>query len=168
MRRCRLTWTHEIVEISRLDQQLFNTFLSRSDDPRAESLKAIYHGMARNDPKKKELALLWVANEEAGQKILEAQGRGIASCRTYRPWPALEATFLENPKESRKCIHAHTVFFSPKSSQHCTGTGLHHWQGSSESPEEKGEEGSSNYPFWGGSDALQMYGKIEGFPLKAP
>jgi len=45
------------VEISRHDQQVFNTFLSRSDDPRAESLKAIYHGMARNDPKKKELVV---------------------------------------------------------------------------------------------------------------
>jgi len=47
------------VEISRHDQQLFNTFLSRSDDPRAESLRAIYHGMARMDPKKKELVAQW-------------------------------------------------------------------------------------------------------------
>ena len=44
------------VEVSRHDQQLFNTFLSRSDDPRAESLKAIYNGMA---PKKKELVAQW-------------------------------------------------------------------------------------------------------------
>ena len=43
------------VEISRHD----HTFLSRSDDPRAESLKAIYNGMARNDPKKKELVAQW-------------------------------------------------------------------------------------------------------------
>ena len=47
------------VEVSRHDQQLFNTFFSRSDDPRAESLKAIYNGMARNDPKKKELVAQW-------------------------------------------------------------------------------------------------------------
>ena len=63
------------------------------------------------------------------------------------------------------CAH---LIFPRNLPQHFTGTGLHHWQGSSESPEEKGEEESSNDPFWGGSDTLQTYGKIEGFPLKAP
>ena len=46
-------------EVSRLDQQHFNTFLTRSDDPRAESLRVIYQGMARNDPKKKGLVSQW-------------------------------------------------------------------------------------------------------------
>ena len=46
-------------EISRLDQQHFNTFLTRSDDPKAESLRALYQGMARNDPKKEELVSQW-------------------------------------------------------------------------------------------------------------
>ena len=46
-------------EISRLEQQHFNTFLTRSDDPKAESLRVLYQGMARNDPKKKELVSQW-------------------------------------------------------------------------------------------------------------
>ena len=46
-------------EVSRMDQQHFNTFLTRSDDPRAESLRVIYQGMARNDPKKRELVSQW-------------------------------------------------------------------------------------------------------------
>ena len=40
-------------------QQMFNTFPARSDDPRAESLNAIYHGMAGNDPKKNGLVSQW-------------------------------------------------------------------------------------------------------------
>ena len=51
--------TTEVAEVSRLNQQHFNTFLTGSDDPRAESIRAIYHGMAGNDPKKKELAAQW-------------------------------------------------------------------------------------------------------------
>ena len=46
-------------EVSRSDQQMFNTFPARSDDPRAESLNAIYHGMAGNDPKKNGLVSQW-------------------------------------------------------------------------------------------------------------
>ena len=46
-------------EISRQDQQHFSTFLARSDDPRAESLRVLYQGMARNDPKKRELVSQW-------------------------------------------------------------------------------------------------------------
>ena len=47
----------EITDVeARQDQQLFNT---RSDDRRAEPLRAIYHGMARMDPKKKELVAQW-------------------------------------------------------------------------------------------------------------
>ena len=49
----------ESTEVSKADQQLFNTFLARSDDPRAGSLRALYQGMARNDPKKKELVAGW-------------------------------------------------------------------------------------------------------------
>ena len=46
-------------EVSRQDQQHFSTFLARSDDPRAESLRVLYQGMARNDPKKRELVSQW-------------------------------------------------------------------------------------------------------------
>ena len=46
-------------EVSRSDQQMFNTFPARSDDPRAESLNAIYHGMAGNDRKKNGLVSQW-------------------------------------------------------------------------------------------------------------
>ena len=49
----------ESTEVSKHDQQVFHTFLARSDDPRAESLRALYQGMARNDPKKKELVAQW-------------------------------------------------------------------------------------------------------------
>jgi len=49
----------EALEVSRRDQHVFNTFLSRSDDPKAESLRALYQGMARNDPRKKELVAAW-------------------------------------------------------------------------------------------------------------
>ena len=49
----------ESTEVSKHDQQLFNTFLARSEDPKAESLRALYQGMARNDPKKKELVAQW-------------------------------------------------------------------------------------------------------------
>ena len=49
----------ESTEVSKHDQQLFNTFLARSDDPKAGSLRALYQGMARNDPRKKELVAAW-------------------------------------------------------------------------------------------------------------
>ena len=47
------------AKVSKHDQQVFNTFLARSDDPRAESPRVLYQGMARNDPKKKELVAQW-------------------------------------------------------------------------------------------------------------
>ena len=49
----------ESTEVSKHDQQVFNTFLARSDDPKAGSLRALYQGMARNDPRKKELVAAW-------------------------------------------------------------------------------------------------------------
>ena len=60
------------VEVSRQDQQLLNTFLSRSDDPRAESLRALYHGMARMDPKKKELVAQWKLDKTLSWHVHQA------------------------------------------------------------------------------------------------
>ena len=49
------------VDVSQRDQQNFKTFLQRSSDPQAKSLKELYEGMARNDPKKKELIVFVLA-----------------------------------------------------------------------------------------------------------
>ena len=47
----------ESTEVSKHDQQLFNTFLARSDDPKAESLRALYQGMARKWSKEERACL---------------------------------------------------------------------------------------------------------------
>ena len=88
----RFQRTQMLLKFTRHDQQLFNTFLSRSDDPRAESLKAIYHGMARNDPKKKELVAQWKLDKTLSWHV---HHRGI---------PGLFGTMVKFRSSISRCI----------------------------------------------------------------
>lgn len=58
--------------VSRHDQQLFSTFLSRNaDDPKVASLKAQYQSLARNDSKKRELIANWKLDKSLSWHVVQ-------------------------------------------------------------------------------------------------
>ena len=108
--------------------------------------------------------LLWSKGSSKGPHEI-AQGRGIASCRTACR-KADGATVLGLHWRLHVWKPEGIPFFPRNLPQHFTGTGLHHWQGSSESPEEKGGEGSSNQPFGGEVKHYKCMVNLKVFPSK--